>query len=115
MERIKLKGVGGIILKGEAPQPDKDYLVAIRCALEATTTSADVSEPDTTYIMTYLVTESVQEIGTSNMLKVQKGKTKSQQLRHLICSVGKQNGEDPDEYYDRKMDELIADYDNRLN
>lgn len=106
---LKIKGVNSILLTGEKPLPGKEYLISIRAELYGITKDIkDPENPSYTYLLAYLATEGVQEIGTKKMLKVQNGKTPSQKLRFAIEAEAKQLGLDRDEYYEQEMNKLIS-------
>jgi hypothetical protein len=114
---LKIKGLGSIVLVGDAPEQGKDYLISIRAGLSAITENVeDPDEPRQTYILKYINTEQVMEVGASKKLKVQNGKTPSQILRYLILeylgSVGKEQSE---ENYKAEMDKIIAHYRSKLD
>lgn len=104
-----------MILKGDKPEPGKEYLIAIRAELSEI--SKDIKEPENpvyTYTMEYLVTESVMEIGSKKTLAVQKGKTPSQKLRFVIQDVARIQGVDEDVFYEQEMSNLINNYVEKL-
>ena len=79
--KIKIRGLGGILIIGDKPEPEKEYLIAIKAELESIT--KDIKEKDNPiylYSMRYLSTEMINEVGSSRKIKVINGKTKSQKL-----------------------------------
>lgn len=105
--KIRIKGLGNIVLIGEKIEPEKEYLISIRAELRKIEKDiTDKDDPIYTYIMEYLNTELVQQVGDSKKLKVEHGKTKSQKLRWAIENEGVYLG--LDDYYNKEMDRLIA-------
>ena len=113
--RIKIRGLGNIILKGENPEPSKEYLISIKAELRKIEKDiTDKDDPFYTFIMEYLNTELVQEIGASKKLEVQKGKTLSQKLRFAIQDLARIQGIDEDNFYQSEMSKLINNYEEKL-
>ena len=109
MDYIKIRGIGGIVLVGDKPLPEKEYIIAIKAELEGIIKDIKEKEnPQYTYLMRYLSTEMINEIGSSKKIKVEHGKTKSQKLRWAIEEEARQLGLDEKDYYDKEMDKLIA-------
>ncbi len=109
-EYLKIKGLGSIVLVGDVPIAERDYLVAIRCALSSINNNVeDIENPRQTYILRYINTENVMECGTQKKIEVQKGKTPSQILRWILEDYAFQLGKDKDEFYAEEM-KRIADY-----
>ena len=109
MDYIKIKGLGGIVLIGDKPLPEKEYVIAIKAELEGIT--KDIKEPENpqyTFSMRYLSTEQIMEIGSSKKIKVENGKTWSQKLRWALETEGNQLGLDEKEYYNKEMSKLVA-------
>lgn len=114
--RIKISGLGNLVLVGqEVIKPEIEYLISIRAELKKIEKNIeDKDEPFYTFVLDYLNTELVQEIGSTHKLKVEHGRTPSQKLRWTIESVGKVNGVDPKEFYNSEMSKLIEEYSNKL-
>ena len=109
MDYIKIKGLSSIVLIGDKPLPEKEYLISIKAELEGITKDIkDKDNPAYTYLMRYLSTEMINEIGSSKKIKVENGKTKSQKLRWAIETEGNQLGLDEKDYYDKEMSKLVA-------
>ena len=106
-DKIKIIGIGGIVLKGGKPEPDKDYLISLRAALsEIRKNVKDTNNPYNVYVMDYINTELVQLIG-GKKIEVQKGKTQSQVQRFLIEDIAVLKGLDKDDYYKQRMSQNI--------
>ncbi len=106
---LKIRGLGILFLLGDNPAPEKEYLISIKAELEGIIKDIkDKDNPAYTYLMRYLSTEMISEIGSSKKIKVENGKTKSQKLRWAIETEASQLGLDAKDYYDKEMNKLIA-------
>ncbi len=115
MDRIKIKGLSSLELIGAIPEKEKEYLVSIVAERDATRIDEkDPETPITIYEMSYLRTEAVQEIGSSNKLKISNGKTPSQKLRFVLRDLAALNGKDEDEFYQEEMTKIITHYSDKL-
>lgn len=115
MDKLKIKGLGSLELVGDIPAVGKEYLISIVAERDAVRNDEkDPESPLTIYEMSYLRTESVQEIGTTKKLKVQNGKTKSQKLRFVLRDLALSLGKDEDKYYDEIMDKIIEIYQEKI-
>jgi len=102
--KLKLTGLGSMVLIGEKIDPEKEYLISIRAELkEITKNIEDKDDPFYTFIMVYLNTELVQCIGESRQLKVEHGKTMSQKIRWALEALGEKKGIDKLEYYESEQ------------
>ena len=108
LNKIKIKGLGNVVLLDQNPVPEKEYLICIKAELRKI--EKDISDKDNpvyTFIMEYLATENITEIGTARHLQVQKGKTPSQVLRWILEDEARMKGVDPEEYYKAEMAKII--------
>ncbi len=112
---IKIKGLSSILTKGGKIEPDKDYLISIRAALtDIKKNVEDRESPYFTYIVKYIATEAVNEIGSSEKIKVVNGKTPSQRLMYAIRGYLSRIGDDPSyDNYAREVEKKIEEYDNK--
>ena len=113
---LKIKGLGRIVLLGEPPENGKDYILSIRIARSGVSKDEkDIENPVETYLMEYLNTEQLQEIGKSTTIKVQKGKTRSQALRFTIEDLARQEGIDEEVFYNQELSKIIEHYRGKLD
>ncbi len=115
IHKIKIYGLGDIVLKGENPEAGKDYLVSIRAEVKKIEKDiSDIADPFYLFKMYYKNTENIQEIGTSRKLKVEHGKTWAQKIRWVLESLGTKKGIDPDLYYEQEQKRRLAEILNEL-
>ena len=108
LEKIKIRGLGNMELLSGTPEVGKDYLVSIRCSRSGVEDNEeDIENPVRMYVMKYLATEQFQEIGSSKVLKTEKGKTQSQKLRWTIYDLAAKLGVEPEEFYQKEMSKII--------
>lgn len=114
MAYIKITGTGSILTEGKL-EPDKDYLISIRAALtDIKKNVEDKDDPYYTYIAKYISTESVNEIGSSEKIRVVNGKSPSQRLMWAIKGYLSRVGEDASyDNYAREVEKKIEEYDNK--
>lgn len=107
--KIKIKGLGGILMIGDKPGPEIEYLLSIKVELEGIIKDLkEKDNPQYTYLMRYLSTEQIMEIRSKKKIEVQNGKTDSQKLRWAIETEANQIGVDEKDYYHKEMQKLIA-------
>lgn len=108
--KIKIIGLGDILLIGENPDPQKDYLVAITAGIkEIKKNVEDIDNPFYVYVMKYKTTEMVQSVG-GRKLRVEHARTQSQKMRWAIEKVGEKRGIDKDEFYQSETNKIISNY-----
>lgn len=107
--KIKIIGLGNVFYEGEQPEPNTDYLLTLRVALEGEyTPKAGGEDEEKRYDMKVVVVEGLENTKTRIPLKVKKGKSKSQELRFTIFPYLNSIGEiQSEENYERVMDYLI--------
>lgn len=115
--RIKIKGLGSIVMKnGGQIDKDTDYIVALRVALsEIHSNVEDSSNPFKVFVCKYISTELVKRIGDKQEIKVERAKSKSQVARAIISEIARRKGLSEQEYYDKEMDNFIAEKDKELD
>ena len=115
MLKLRVKGLGNLILKDEIPKLDKDYLLSVRISRSGKYT--DEKEPENPveiYTCEVINVEALQEIGTRKKLKVEKSGSPSQKLRWLIFRIAGEAGVDPEEFYQTELSKIISHYETKL-
>ena len=108
MDKLRVKGLGSVILLGEPPELQKEYILSLRIERKKDEIDhTDKENPETTYVCQYLTTEQLIEVGSRKKLETQKGKTQSQVLRWAIYDNASASGADPEEYYKKEMSRYI--------
>lgn len=113
--KIKLKKISNIEVFDEI-DPNKEYLVALKCSPDGVFTSAqqDDHEPEKTYHLSVLHVLDITPLG-EKPLKFKEGKTPSQNLKSVIYLLGRQlNTEDDEAFYREHMDKITEHYRNKL-
>ena len=108
MDYIRIKGLGSVLLTGDKPLPEKEYLVSLRVELEGIVKDIkDPTEPQYSYLMRYVSTEGVQEIGSKKKIKVENGKTYAQKIRWALEKLAEKKGVDKDEFYESEQKQRL--------
>ena len=114
--KIRIKGLGNIVLIGDKIEPEKEYLVSIRVELGAISKDIkDKNDPIYTYICEYINTELVQEIGSSKKLKVVMGRTWSQKVKFALEQLAVKKGIDPEIFYEQEQKKRLAEIFNEID
>lgn len=104
MLKLRVKGLGNLILKDEIPKLDKDYLLSVRISRSGKYT--DEKEPENPveiYTCEVINVEALQEIGTRKKLKVEKSGTWSQKIRFALWQLADKKNIDRDDYYEEEQ------------
>ena len=108
-QRGKIRGLGQIVLLGDTPKPDMDYLVSLRVGLEKIEKDVqDKENPIYTFIFRYINTEQILELQTGKKIEARKGRSQSQVFRWECEKTAIARGIDPEIYYQDRMNELIS-------
>ena len=108
MNKLKIRGLGDLVLVGDIPKSDIDYIVSLRACLKKIEKDVqDTENPAYTYILQYQSTENIMEFGAKKKLIVENGRTDSQKLRWSLEKLGEKKGLDPKDYYHQEMNKFI--------
>jgi len=115
--KIKLIGVKNIPIMGdEIIKSNTDYLIALTAQREGVYQPDSQGEEDEpiTYTLRVSQYEDIRETVTKKSIKYKKGFTKSQQLRTALEAYFERAGLDnTEENYEKDMDKIINDVDNK--
>jgi len=116
MNRIKIIGLRNLPLEGTI-ENQKDYRVSIIASLDeirTRPTQGEEVEPET-YVLKTLYVESVEDTAEHKEVKVQKGFSKSQNLRFAIKDYLRRIGkDDTEEEYEAEMNKIIKYFNSKV-
>ena len=108
-QKGKVRGLGNIVLTGDTPKPDMDYLISLRVALEKIEKDVqDKENPVYTFIFRYINTEQILELQTGKKIEARKGRSQSQMFHWECEKTARTRGIEPEIYYQDRMNELIS-------